>query len=102
MYTRVITAEIKSGKMDEFVEQYSQAMDQASDEARQNHQTTYLLVDRDTNQTMVVALWDSLDDADAAAKSQWNQELTQRMQPYFESAPSRSNYEVAVVRHSQR
>ena len=101
MHARVITTKIKSGEMDNFIDQYEQGISSASDEARQNHRSTYLLVDRDTNQAMVVAFWDSLDDADAAAKSQWNQELTQRMQPFFESAPSRASYEVGIVQHSQ-
>lgn len=97
MQARLIRVKVDAGRMDELVERYQAAMTEASAEEREAHEATYLLVDRETNEAVVVALWRDLAALDKAANSAWNQALSNDLRPLFISPPERKVYAVEVA-----
>lgn len=96
MYARHITVHVKPGQLDEMIATYQEALSQAPEEARQGYKATYMLVDRERDEVVVVVLWDTQEGATAAAATQWYQNRAKNMAVFFADTPERRFYEVVV------
>jgi heme-degrading monooxygenase HmoA len=99
MYARMNTAFVKPGQMDEFIAIFTESQKVAHDhaDARQGHHGTYLLVDREHNKVVSLALWETEEGMRASMTSSWNQALTQRAAATMVEPPQREFFEVAVT-----
>ncbi len=101
MHARITTATVKPGQMDEFIAliQASQAEAHNHADARQGHQETYLLIDRESNKAVSIGLWETEEGMRASMASRWNQAMSQRLSPLMVAPPHREF--LAVVTKSE-
>ncbi|UCC41138.1 MAG: antibiotic biosynthesis monooxygenase [Candidatus Aminicenantes bacterium] len=95
MFARLTLAQIKTGRIDQFIKLFEESIVPAA-KSQKGYCGAYLLVDSKTGQRVSITLWNSEEDAIANEKSRYYQEQVAKSLTYYTKPPIREGYEVAV------
>jgi len=95
MYAQVVRVQLQPNKADQFAGTFRSAVLPLIRE-REGFQNAYVLVDRDANRGIAVALYDTKEQVDALLSSGFFQEQVAKFEGVFASPPEREVYEIAA------
>ena len=95
MYAQVVRVQLQPGKADQMVETFKSAVFPLIRE-REGFQNAYVLVDRDANRGIAIAIYDTEEQVDALLSSGFFQEQVAKFEGVFASPPEREVYEIAA------
>jgi heme-degrading monooxygenase HmoA len=96
MFTRFTIAQVKSGKMDELAQIYTESIVPAA-KAQKGYRGAYLLTNTETGKAISITVWDSEADAIANEQSGYYQEQVAKAKDCFAALPVREGYEITVA-----
>ncbi|MHA2100769.1 MAG: antibiotic biosynthesis monooxygenase family protein [Candidatus Kariarchaeaceae archaeon] len=95
MYERVVNVAAKPGTADEAIRIYNESVVPAV-KTVEGYQGGYLLVDRENNKSISIAMYDTLEHLNASAESGFVQEQMAKFADLFAGPPETATYEVGV------
>ena len=95
MHARVITAQVRPGKVDETIRIFRESVLPATGQ-QSGAKQVIVLADREANRCMLVALWESEEALLGSVTSGYLQEQLVKFAGLFVEPPRRESYEVVV------
>ena len=95
MHARVITAQVRPGKVDEVIQVFRESVLPVTGQQVGARQVV-VLADRQANRCMLVALWDSEEALTGSVKSGYLQEQLAKFGDLLVEPPRRESYEVMI------
>ena len=95
MYARVVNVATKPGTADEAIKIYGESVAPAA-KSVDGYQGGYLLVDRENNKSISIALYDTLEQLNASAESGYLQKQFAKFGEVLTAPPETTIYQVAV------
>ena len=95
MWSRIATAQVSPGKMDDFIKVYKEVQQPIMEKA-QGIQSVRLLTDTSTNKAVAVSIWATESDAKASGDARSVEDVVKRFEGVLVGAPTFEYYEVSV------